>query len=129
MSFWVILDDSLEFDELLAGAGAAAIGAFLAELVGHQAASQVRMRAEWVIPALKLPRQLARDTALIFMALGKELEADNPATSDAVRQAALVFAGPVMLMGWFLASHAQTSPSGGFQGGVVLATAFFVILD
>ena len=30
-------------------------------------------------------------------------------------------------MGWFLASHAQTSPSGGFQGGVVLATAFILI--
>jgi multicomponent Na+:H+ antiporter subunit B len=30
-------------------------------------------------------------------------------------------------MGWFLASHSQTSPSGGFQGGVVLATAFFLI--
>jgi multicomponent Na+:H+ antiporter subunit B len=30
-------------------------------------------------------------------------------------------------MGWYLASHAQTSPSGGFQGGVVLATAFILI--
>jgi multicomponent Na+:H+ antiporter subunit B len=30
-------------------------------------------------------------------------------------------------MGWYLASHAQTSPSGGFQGGVVLATAFLLI--
>jgi multicomponent Na+:H+ antiporter subunit B len=48
-------------------------------------------------------------------------------TSDAVRQAALVFVGPVLLMGWWLASHAQTSPSGGFQGGVVLATAFILI--
>jgi multicomponent Na+:H+ antiporter subunit B len=31
------------------------------------------------------------------------------------------------VMGWYLASHAQTSPSGGFQGGVVLATAFLLI--
>ena len=30
-------------------------------------------------------------------------------------------------MGWWLASHAQTTPSGGFQGGVVLATAFVLI--
>jgi multicomponent Na+:H+ antiporter subunit B len=50
-----------------------------------------------------------------------------PPASDAVRLVALIFSGPVVVMGWFLASHAQTSPSGGFQGGVVLATAFFLI--
>lgn len=50
-----------------------------------------------------------------------------PATSDAVRQSALVFVGPVVVFGWFLTTHAQTSPSGGFQGGVVLATAFVLI--
>lgn len=59
--------------------------------------------------------------------LERGLEADQPATSDAVRQAALVFVGPVVLVGWYLASHAQTSPSGGFQGGIVLATAFILI--
>jgi multicomponent Na+:H+ antiporter subunit B len=48
-------------------------------------------------------------------------------TSDAVRLAALLFVGPAVLMGWYLGSHAQTSPSGGFQGGVVLATAFIMI--
>ena len=40
---------------------------------------------------------------------------------------ALLFTGPVVVIGWFLVSHAQTSPSGGFQGGVVLATAFILI--
>jgi multicomponent Na+:H+ antiporter subunit B len=50
-----------------------------------------------------------------------------PPTSDAVRMVALIFTGPVVVMGWFLASHAQTSPSGGFQGGVVLATGFILI--
>ena len=35
--------------------------------------------------------------------------------------------GPTVLVGWYLAAHAQTSPSGGFQGGVVLATAFILI--
>ena len=35
--------------------------------------------------------------------------------------------GPTVVIGWYLASHAQTSPSGGFQGGVVLATAFILI--
>ena len=50
-----------------------------------------------------------------------------PATSDAIRVAALLMIGPVVVMGWYLASHAQTSPSGGFQGGVVLATGFILI--
>jgi len=48
-------------------------------------------------------------------------------TTDAVRLASLVFVGPAVLFGWYLGSHAQTSPSGGFQGGVVLATAFVLI--
>jgi multicomponent Na+:H+ antiporter subunit B len=52
---------------------------------------------------------------------------DVPATSDAVRMAALAFAGPVLVMGWFLTTHAQTNPSGGFQGGVVMATAFVMV--
>ena len=52
---------------------------------------------------------------------------DIPATSTAVRMIALLFTGPVVVMGWWLASHAQTSPSGGFQGGVVLATAFILV--
>jgi multicomponent Na+:H+ antiporter subunit B len=52
---------------------------------------------------------------------------DVPATSTAVRMTALLFTGPVVVMGWWLASHAQTTPSGGFQGGVVLATAFVLV--
>jgi multicomponent Na+:H+ antiporter subunit B len=50
-----------------------------------------------------------------------------PPTSDAVRMASLVMTGPIVVMAWYLASHAQTTPSGGFQGGVVLATAFVLI--
>jgi multicomponent Na+:H+ antiporter subunit B len=48
-------------------------------------------------------------------------------TSEAVRMPALILTGPTLVMGWYLASHAQTSPSGGFQGGVVLATAFILV--
>ncbi len=69
MSFWVILDDSIDADELLAGAGAAALGAFLAELATSQAASQVRVRIEWLVPAMSLPWQAIRDTGLIFLEL------------------------------------------------------------
>jgi multicomponent Na+:H+ antiporter subunit B len=52
---------------------------------------------------------------------------DVAPTSSAVRMVALLFTGPVVLAGWWLASHAQTDPSGGFQGGVMLATAFVLI--
>jgi multicomponent Na+:H+ antiporter subunit B len=47
--------------------------------------------------------------------------------SEATRMIALLFVGPVILMGWWLGTHAQTSPSGGFQGGVVLATGLILI--
>ena len=50
-----------------------------------------------------------------------------PATSGAMRVAALVMVGPTVVIGWWLASHAQTAPSGGFQGGVILASAFILI--
>jgi multicomponent Na+:H+ antiporter subunit B len=60
-------------------------------------------------------------------ALDEAADRDVPPTSDAVRMVALMFTGPVVVAGWWLASHAQTNPSGGFQGGVVLATAFVLI--
>jgi multicomponent Na+:H+ antiporter subunit B len=50
-----------------------------------------------------------------------------PPTSGAVRMAALLLTGPTIVAGWWLASHAQANPSGGFQGGVVLATAFILV--
>jgi multisubunit Na+/H+ antiporter MnhE subunit len=69
MSLWVVLDDSIAFDELLAGAGAAAIAAFGAELASHQAGARFRMRAEWLGPAFRLPGQLVGDTVIVFAAL------------------------------------------------------------
>ena len=50
-----------------------------------------------------------------------------PVASDAVRMVSLILVGPTLVMGWFLTSHAQTSPSGGFQGGVVLATSLVLV--
>lgn len=73
MSFWIVLDDSIARDELLAGAGAAALGALLAELVTYQAATRFRMRAEWLTPALRLPGQVVLDTVTIFAALWRRL--------------------------------------------------------
>jgi hypothetical protein len=37
---------------------------------------------------------------------------------------ALLLVGPIVVMGWWLASHAQTNPSGGFQGGLALGFAY-----
>lgn len=73
MSLWVMLDDSVNTDELLAGAGAAALAAFFAELVSYQAASRFRMRIEWVVPALRLPGQVARDMVTVYAALWRRL--------------------------------------------------------
>ena len=73
MSFWVILDDSIATDELLAGAGAAALAAFVAELVTYQAAARVRIRARWLAWLIRLPGQLAGDTAIVFVALWRRL--------------------------------------------------------
>jgi len=60
-------------------------------------------------------------------AVDEAADRDVPPTSSAVRMVAVLFTGPVVLAGWWLASHAQTDPSGGFQGGVMLATAFVLI--
>jgi len=60
-------------------------------------------------------------------AVDEAADRNVPPTSSAVRMVALLCTGPVVLAGWWLASHAQTDPSGGFQGGVMLATAFVLI--
>jgi multicomponent Na+:H+ antiporter subunit B len=60
-------------------------------------------------------------------AVDEAADRDVPSTSGAVRMAALFFTGPLVVMGWWLTSHAQTNPSGGFQGGVILATAFIMV--
>jgi multisubunit Na+/H+ antiporter MnhE subunit len=73
MSLWVMLDDSLATDELLAGAGAAAIAALLAELATYQAATRFRMRVRWLVPALRLPGQVAADMVTLYAALWRRL--------------------------------------------------------
>jgi multisubunit Na+/H+ antiporter MnhE subunit len=73
MSFWVMIDDSVDADELWAGAGAAALAALLAELVTYQAAARFRMRIKWMVPALRLPWQVACDMATVYAALWRRL--------------------------------------------------------
>jgi multisubunit Na+/H+ antiporter MnhE subunit len=73
MAFWIVVDYSIDTDELLAGAGAAALGATLAELACHQARVRPRLRIGWLAPALRLPGEVARDTVIVFGALARRL--------------------------------------------------------
>ena len=59
--------------------------------------------------------------------VGPSDNSNRISTSPAVRLPALLLAGPTVLVGWWLASHAQTNPSGGFQGGVMLASALVLV--
>lgn len=52
---------------------------------------------------------------------------DIPPPSDAVRILTVALVGPVVLFGIYVVAHGQVTPGGGFQGGVVLATAPLLI--
>lgn len=52
-------------------------------------------------------------------ARGREI----PASSDGIRIFASWLVGPVVLFGIYVVVHGQVSPGGGFQGGVILASA------
>jgi len=73
MSFWAMLDDSINTDELLAGAGAAVLAAFFAELVTYQAATRFRMRIGWLVQAFSLPGQVVRDMVIVYHALWRRV--------------------------------------------------------
>ncbi len=74
--------------------------------------------------------------ALILRRLADESEHEKPdeassrsvpAPSDAVRVVAFGLTGPVVLFGIYVVVHGQLTPGGGFQGGVILATAPLVL--
>jgi multicomponent Na+:H+ antiporter subunit B len=50
-----------------------------------------------------------------------------PPTSNAVRVLGLALLGPNVLFGIYVVTHGHLSPGGGFQGGVVLATAALLV--
>lgn len=82
MSLWVWLDDSLGTDELLAGAGAAALAATVAELASYQATTRFWMRFEWLAEALRLPGQVASDMVTVYRALWRLLtRGEQPASA------------------------------------------------
>ncbi|HKR67267.1 MAG TPA: hypothetical protein VJT16_00300 [Streptosporangiaceae bacterium] len=73
MALWVIVDDSIGLDELLAGAGAAALGSIFVAVAAHQAAIRPAFRPSWLVPALRLPARVARETVVVFAALIRRL--------------------------------------------------------
>jgi multicomponent Na+:H+ antiporter subunit B len=50
-----------------------------------------------------------------------------PRTSEAVRLAALLLAGPTVLLSVYITAHGHLTPGGGFQGGVIAATALLLV--
>src|SRR3954464_13024496 len=53
----------------------------------------------------------------------KEAGRAAPPMSDATRAFGVALVGLTVLFGLYMISHGQTTPGGGFQGGVILATA------
>jgi multicomponent Na+:H+ antiporter subunit B len=50
-----------------------------------------------------------------------------PETSAAVRVATLAMIGPTVLLSIYVTGHGQLTPGGGFQGGVIAATALLLV--
>ncbi|HWK27582.1 MAG TPA: MnhB domain-containing protein [Solirubrobacter sp.] len=48
-------------------------------------------------------------------------------TPAPVRRVGAALAGPVLVLGVYVVAHGQLTPGGGFQGGVVLASAFLLV--
>jgi hypothetical protein len=50
-------------------------------LAGHQAGIRLRVRAAWLMPAIRLPAEVARDTVIVFAALWRRLaRGEEPAS-------------------------------------------------
>jgi multisubunit Na+/H+ antiporter MnhE subunit len=86
MSLWVALDDSLAPDELLAGAGAAALAAVAAGVVSRQAGTRYRIRAAWLPRAVALPGQVTADTLAVFTVLARTVFTKVPPPRGAYRE-------------------------------------------
>lgn len=57
----------------------------------------------------------------------RALDRHPPDTSDPVRVVGLLLVAPSVLFGLYVVAHGHLSPGGGFQGGVVLATALLLV--
>lgn len=73
MAIWVVVDDSIGRDELVAGALAAAASATLVEVASHQAGVRYRIKIGWLRALARLPAQVLRETAIVFAALARRI--------------------------------------------------------
>jgi multicomponent Na+:H+ antiporter subunit B len=55
------------------------------------------------------------------------LEGREQRTSDALRIVGLGLVGPTVVLGVYIVTHGHLTPGGGFQGGVILATALLIV--
>ena len=73
--------------------------------------------------------------AMLLRVSRREEEEERPAdrahgaraTTEAVRAIGVALVGPTVLLGLYVVAHGHLTPGGGFQGGVVLATASVMI--
>jgi multicomponent Na+:H+ antiporter subunit B len=65
-----------------------------------------------------LLREPRRDEAPAF---------EDPVRSEALRAFGVSLAGAVLLLGLWIVAHGYVTPGGGFQGGVILASAFLLV--
>ena len=49
------------------------------------------------------------------------------AASNSLRSVATALVGPVLVLGAYIVAHGHLTPGGGFQGGVILMTAFLLV--
>ena len=52
---------------------------------------------------------------------------EDPVHSDALRAFGVSFAGATLVLGLWIVAHGYVTPGGGFQGGVILASAFLLV--
>jgi multicomponent Na+:H+ antiporter subunit B len=71
-----------------------------------------------------LRSQRAQEEAQEAIERHHELARRTPAP---VATLAVALAGPVLVLGAYIVAHGQLTPGGGFQGGVVLASAFLLV--
>jgi hypothetical protein len=74
----LLLTFTLDYEELVAGAGAAALGATASELVRSQGLLRFHPKLEWFPRALRLPLLLIKDTVTVFGALYRKVARGEP---------------------------------------------------
>ncbi len=76
-----------------------------------------------VLTLLRQEREESKKQDEAFAQSEHQAGRDVPEPSDAMKVTTLALIGPLVVFGLYLVTHGQISPGGGFQGGVVLATA------